>query len=373
MRAITDTALAVISRGAHYAVRVRITPPGDESITMEHAPGWSVSEAGPVAGTRLSVQGLQLTPTDGVDDLFAFAGYPGAVYDIAIGIDLGSSIEYITVFTGKAVEGSCRRERLGVSVSLSDDWAWCDRVPFTTALATTVDTRSNLIADLFTEVLPSLVVTSTATGDSVYQSGVYTANRGQAATQLATDGRLQVGFNADGHLIIKAQPVLSGALDLDWSFTANDSGTIIRGSLERTRPWADSLVNAVAVIPGGSWQVWTAQVAKLADTSDPRHQNFVGLRGVEITSETLANSVDAMNMAKYELTRRLRGTSERVRLDVLLNPAIEADDVFYVTAPAIFDDAGWNGTYIATSVSHSPSAGKTSLEGVSAAGFNIGA
>lgn len=384
-RTISARALEAIQTGPTVATKVTATIPGGEPVELETTPGWDVSEVGPVAGTRLTIGAITFLPTPGVADLFGLVGWPGATFDAFIGINLGTTVEYIQVFHGMVVDGSSRRNTEGVTVSLADPWSYYDRIPFTEPLETTTDTRANLIGDLFTSLDLGVSVVTDADGGTVSQSGVYTNTRGQAAMQLATDGLLQAGFDGDGDLVIKAQPVLTGTLTPDWTLKSGDASgrtdfglyatdypTIVAGTLERSRTWADSLVNAVAVVPSGDWQAWSAQTAFLQDASDPRHQDFVGLRGIEVPSSTIDNACDALILAKTELTRRLRGSDERMRVTCVINPAIEADDVIYVGATETVDDLGWAGTYIITSVTHSDAAGTTSIEAVSAAGYTIG-
>lgn len=384
-RAISARALEVIRTGPRFTSLCNITLPGAEApIGLSTSRGWSVSEVGPVAGTRLSISSIQFlrwTSDPNLRDLFGLIGYPGAKFDISVGINLGTSIEYIPVFHGLAAEGSSRRNSLGVTASLADPWTYYDRIPFTRPLATTTDTRAQLIGQVFTDIGLGVPVVVTGDGGVVSQEGVYTNARGQAAMQLATDGKLQAGFNAEGDLVIKNQPDLNGPLTPVWQFRAGGSlipglnverPNIVAGTLERTRPWFDSLVNAVAVIPGGDWQPWSAQVARLTDATDPRHQDKVGLRGIEIVSHTIDNGCDALLLAKQELTRRLRATSERIKFQTTLNPAIECDDVISAAALPTVDDGGWSGTYITTSVTHSLAEGTTSIEAISSAGYSLG-
>lgn len=383
-RTISADAIDVIGTGAHYTTTVTVTIPGDEPVTVEHAPGWSVTEKATTSGTRLSISSLTLEPTDGIDDLFAFAGYPGAVYDLSIGVVLGASTEYLPVFHGRVADGSSRRNSLGVTVSLVDEWDWFDRAAFTTPLATGVVTRASQIEAIVLDVIPSLTIVTTADGSTTCQSGVYTNSRGQAVTQLADDGLLSVGFNSVGDLIIKARPDLDADLTPQWMFrTDQDAGlnapaapsypaTIVTGTLERTRPWAESLVNSVKVVPGGDWQLWTAQTANLADVDDPRHEDSVGRRQIEITSNTIGTAYYAYQLARAVLTRKLRITDEQVKLTVALNPAVEADDITFVSALPTLDDGGWNAAYINTSVTHAPSSGVTIIEAVSASGYTLG-
>jgi hypothetical protein len=384
VRTISADALDIIGAGGNYSTILTVTVPGDEPIEVEHEPSWAVAEKGALSGTRLSVSSLQLLPSDGIDDLFAFAGWPGAVYNLSVGINLGWATEEIPVFRGRAVEGSSVRNELGVSVSLQDDWQWFDGVPFTKAYPTAIVTRASQIQDIIQAVMPGLTFRVLADGSSVCVSGVYTNTRGEAVAQLAEDGLLAVGFNALGEFIIKARRDLDTILTSDWHFrTDQDSGlnvpapptipaTIITGSLERTRPWAESLVNSVRVNPGAEFQLWKSQTARLTDESDPRHEDYIGLREIVITSKTIGTAWFAWQLAQAELTRRLRVTAERVKLSVALNPAVEADDVIFVSALPTLDDTGWNGNYIATSVTHAPSEGKTNIEAVSAAAYSMG-
>lgn len=374
MRAISERALKVVTSGGRYSDRCILTIPGSSPMVLNTSPGWSVAEKSVVAGPRLSAQSVTLlAPASGVDDLFALAGYPGAVFDLDIGVSLGSSIEWIRCLHGFAVEGSSQRNRLGVSVSLVDAWARSDRASMDPVATTVGQSRASVISGLFTPVNPGLTVITTADGGTISQAGVFTDSRSQAASTLATDGRLQTGFNADGALVIKAKPALVGALAPDWIFRGGVDGVVVRGSAERTRSWADSEVNAVRVVPGGSWQTWDAQTARLADTSNPLHVSNLGYEVVkEITSNTAVDACEALTIAEYELTRLLQGPDEHVRLSIPLNPAVEADDTMLVALSRTVDDLGWSATHIITSVTHAPSQGITQLEGVSAAGYDIG-
>lgn len=406
-RTISADALDVIGAGASYTTTVTVTAPGEDPVDFEVEPGWSVKENAATAGTRLSVSSLKLLRSDSVDDVFEYAGKPGAVYDLSIGINLGSAVEQIQVFHGYGDEGESVRNSLGTGAALSDPWAWFDEVAFVKPFKAGIATRANLIEQIVTEVIDGLTVVTTADGSSICQTGVYTNTRGQAVQQLADDGLLSVGFNAGGDFIIKGRRDLDKNLTPDWHFRTGETiefptillpgvypevypevypyelsdakatpptppATIIAGTLARTRPWREALVNRVTVVPGGDWQTWTAQTARLADENDPRFEDRVGVREITITSNTIGTAYYAFLLAKAELTRRLRVTAERVKFDVLLNPAVEADDVCFVSALPTLDDSGWNGTYIITSVTHAPSAGKTSIEAVSASAYNLG-
>lgn len=401
VRPLSADALDIIATGAHYATRLTIEHPGSDPVEVEIGDGWSVSEKAPLAGPRLGITGLELlVPPEDVDYLFEFAGYPGAVYRLSIGIVLGATIEWVTVFTGYVVEGSSRRSKHGVSVSLADGWSWSDRVPFYGPFTTVANvSRAATIIDMMSSVAVGFGTEVENVGGYITTPAVYTGSRGQAVAALAADGLVQAGFNADGDLVIKAQHDTTVPLTPDWTFrtgstvpgtdvlypsvypsaypsptprtSQSDTATIVAGTLERTRPWAESLFNGVIVKPGGSEQTWTAQEVELSNVNDPRHWERVGWRPYEMTSDTITTACDAWLLAAATLRRLLRGTDEKVKLTVLLNPAIEADDVFWVSAMPTVDDAGWAGTYIATSVTHSKSAGTTSIEGVSARGYSI--
>src|SRR5690348_13440953 len=126
-RTISAEAVEVIGTGARYDTRVTITPPGGDAVEVTHGTGWSVTEAGADAGQRLGVTSLELLDSAGIPDLFTFAGYPGSIYRLDIGIAFGATTEWIRVFTGRVQEGSSRRNDAGVTVSLTDDWAWADK------------------------------------------------------------------------------------------------------------------------------------------------------------------------------------------------------------------------------------------------------
>src|SRR5690349_20767959 len=97
-RAISADALDVIGAGATYSTTLTVTAPGAEPVDVEHVPGWSVEEKAANSGTRLSVSSVTLLPNDAIDDLFEFAGRPGAVFDLFIGVNKGYEIEQVQVF-----------------------------------------------------------------------------------------------------------------------------------------------------------------------------------------------------------------------------------------------------------------------------------
>lgn len=385
-RDITAVALDVIAAGGRYATLCRVTQPGALTSEVNISPGWSVSERAPArgeSGPSLGVSSLQLLPTDGIDDLFDFAGFPGSVYELRIGVNLGLSIEWFRNFTGYVADGSCRRNRLGVTVSLTDGWSWCDE-PFGGEYTAPVGvSRASAAAEIFGPAIPGLTTLIEANGGYITTPAVYTGKRGEAVTAIARDGLLQVCFNGNGELVVRPQLDITGTLTPLWRFRSGtndptveelpaDPPTIINGTLERTRAWTESLYNAAIVRPGGSEQTWAAQTVRLADAFDKRHESKVGFRPYEYTSDTIANACDAKAVAEYALTYLLRGTSERVKVQVLLNPAIEKNDIFAISALPTLDDAGWAASYIATNVTHAPSEGVTSLEGVSALGYVLG-
>lgn len=379
-RTLSARALECIRTGPTVTDRCVITQPGFDPVVVEVSPGWSVSEKSTVAGTRLSVSSITFLPstTDRqlIGDLFGLVGYPGAVFDIFVGINLGASIEWIPAFSGRVVDGSSRRNSLGVTAALSDHWSYYDRIPLAAPFTAAGDTRANLIAELFLSIGlgVSVVVEEDADGGTISaaQAAIYTGSRSQAASQLATDGHLLVGFDGEGDLTIKAQPSLAGTITADWQFRGGEGGTIAFGTLERKRPFAEALINGVRVTPKGEFQTWDAQTAILDNTDDPRHASRVGSRIIEVQSATLTTACDALDLALAELTRRLRGTDEKVQLTTAINPAVEADDYIYVAAGPTIEDPGWAGNYIATSVTHAPSAGTTTIEAVSATGYDLG-
>jgi hypothetical protein len=381
--AISADALEVIASGARYDTQATITIPGEDAVALEVSPGWSVSGKGPVAGPRLGISGLEILPGTYGGNLFELVGYPRARFNLKIGVGPGRLTEWFDVFTGYVQEGSSRRSNLGVSVSLVDGWGFVDRVPLESFTTTVGTTRATAITELITDAIADVDTNIGANGGYITTAGVYTDSRTSTAAKIAADGLLQTGFNGAGELIIKAQPDISGNATPLWRFRSEPSSlafdpapnagpaTIAAESMERTRPWLASLYNAVTVKPGGVDQTWAPQTVRLSKTCDPRHEDNVGFLPFEFTSDTVASACEAWNLAAAILTRLLRLSDERVKLDVLLNPAIECDDPFWVAASPTFDDPGWSGTYIATSVTHSPSAGITSIEGVTAGGFTL--
>lgn len=383
-RDISSRALECLKTSPTIVTEVTVTPPGGDPVRLLTQQGWDVQETSVVAGTALGIGSIQFLPTDGVEDLFELVGWPGAVFDVRIGVNLGTTVEYFDNFQGRVVEGSSRRNKLGVTASLADHWPYYDGIPLAAPFVTTTATRAEQIANLFTMLDLSVSVIVEDDGGNVVKTATYTDRRGQPAADLAADGGLQVGFDGSGDLIIKAGPDLDNLVPV-WTFRSGTSGpypegtlptdypTIVAGTLERVRPIADALANAVVVEPGGEWQTWKAQTARLTDTSDPRHADVIGYRPIRIQSNTIDNACDALLLAKAILARLLRQSAESARVVIAINPAVERDDVVYLAAmPTIDDPTGWNGSYIATSVTHSPVDGTTTIEAVSAAGYQIG-
>lgn len=432
-RPLSADALDVIVAGARYTSQLTITLPVDatdserdpepvagEPVVVNIEPGWSVTETFAISGSRLGVPTLRLLPTDGIDDLFAFAGWPGARYELKVGIVLGAQIETVTVFTGYVVEGSMRRLELGVELSLKDGWPRDDRTALVSEYkAPEGAARATTIIELLTPVMADVETVVEDMGGYFTKEGIYTGSRSQAAGDIAKDGLLQAGFNGSGQLVIKAQPsYAAGDLTPDWefvsgagrdqrvwnplgggggsygdtyqdiygwpgagasgSFTAAKPPVIIDGTLKRSRPWDEGWINTVTVKPGGAEQTcWKAQTASLSNTSDPRHESYIGVRSIEIVSDTIANETDAAALAQTTLTRHLRATDESVSLQVLLNPAVEVGDVIWVAALPTLGDTGWNNTYIVTSATHVPpvqgdtSTGLSSIQAMTTTGYDL--
>lgn len=384
-RAISADALDIIASGARYTERCIVTVPDGDPVELETSSkdAWSVTERGPIAGPRLGVSGLTLLRKDYTGDLFELAGYAGAVVKLQAGITMGASIEWLDLFTGYMVEGSSRRDETGISVTLTDGWGFADKVPIGDFATTVGTTRATALVELVAAAINDVDSDIRDNGGYFTAANVYTDSRASAATDIATDGLLQTGFNGSGALVVKAQPNVEGNLSANWIFRTDQSdtlalpappsapATIVTDSLERTRPWLDALYNAVVVKPGGPEQTWTEQTVRLAKTCDPRHEDKVGFRPLYLTSDTITNACDAFKLAAATLTRLLRGTEEGVKVDVVFNPAVEADDIFWAAAMPTLDDTGWNSTYIARSVTHSPSAAITSIEGVSALSYEL--
>lgn len=381
-RPISAGAMKRIATGAHYVWSLTITHPDAEPVEVNIDRDFAPQERSVIAGPRLGVPRLQLRHTPGIRDLFEFAGVDDAIYRLRIGVVMGTTNEWWTVFTGRAVEGSSRRNNLGVVVSLADGWSWSDGVPFDAEFTTVEGTaRATNIVEIMTSPGVDFGTEIFDVGGYITYPSVYNSSRGQAVLELATDGLVQVGFNADGDFVVKPQHDMDEPLTPDWWFKAGTDplmtphetqpANIVAETLERTRPWASSLFNGVVVKPGRTEQTWTQQWAELADENDPRHWTKRGWRPYTITSNTIDNACDAWKLARKMMLRIARTTAESIRFQVPLNPAIEADDIVSPAALPTFDDSGWSGDYIATSVTHSPALATTAIEAVTARGYSI--
>lgn len=227
---------------------------------------------------------------------------PGARFDILHGVSYGGNdTELVPVFAGEMVDGS---QGLGDGVitfsggDLAQRLSRCNFLfPYTLPSLTT---RPAAIAAIVSSAMPEVDIVNSASDAGTIGVQVWTGSRLDAITQLCSDGGMDAYFNQAGQFVIRDQVTLNDPPV--WAINAGDGGTL--KTLNRDRP-SDKLYNAVIVSPqaaDGS-QKWTPQVAYLDDTTNPLHENYIGLAPLPVDSATAKTGAEAMNIARAKIGR----------------------------------------------------------------------
>lgn len=143
---------------------------------------------------------------------------------------------------------------------------------------------------------------------------------------------------AGGAFILRRLPTTSDFPQ--WTFDTKTSGWITQVGQSQDRQRVYNMVIAKGENPN-STDPPVRGIAWLADLSDPTYiipgpptQTNIGPRPYFFTSQYIRTQADADNAAQSEL-KRLRGLLQRVNIECLVNPAIEAGDVIHIQREGI--------------------------------------
>lgn len=321
------------------------TPSGTETELTFSAGG--VSSSGD-AGTRYTAR-IDVLPQPGVD-LYGILSTPGALFTIRHGIEFGGdSSELVPYGVYESATNSVDVIDGTIPLSLVDRWTAIEQARYShphTPSTGIWTTRAEYIADAVSEAVADVTVNTLATGGTwtTEPDRVWDKDRTQFITDLATDGGLDVYFNAEGDFVIRELPILDPAASV-WTFRTGLYGNILTATRESSfdRPY-----NQVVINPIDETQTWATSTFEITDTSDPRHRNNLG-RDVPFfhSSPTLLTEADVV-VAGNALLQRLQGKPETLSISALGVP-LEVGDTVTVIHPATDVDPGFNAVHIVDS------------------------
>lgn len=328
MRNVTPTFLKALTSPHKILTNCTYTVPGGQPVTVQLQSGQvTVDATQRIRRTaNVTVYGQQAD--------YAAMTTPGTVFHIDHGLDYGGgTTETVPVFHGEVLEGDQLIGDGTINLSqLADHGNWLGRAQFITPYAPAASTlRTAAISSIVTTARPGTTVTVTATDTgTVGTQNVWSASLLDAITALCKDGNMDAAFQPDGSFLIQDLPNLSSQA----VWTAQ--GVLESGT--RQRPMS-KMYNTVVVRPSGTngAQTWAQQVAQITDTTNPRHPNNIGVVPYFIDSPTIMSAGAALTAAKNMLYRVL-GTTETLSLGLISNPALDANDVIRVIAPAVNSD-----------------------------------
>lgn len=367
MQAVSDDFRRALNVAHRKHSTITVTTP-DGMVTPL---GWSACtvSSSNSTGVRMSAS-LTVTPTPGVD-LYSIVSTPGALFRIRHGIDYGAGfLEMLDLGVYEAASGGVNVIDGDIDLSLVDQWQRLERcrfsAPFTfdDGFPPSATTRAEMIEAVVTgyagaePAIPDGTVVIEDDGGTTDLTGrVWDRDRTQFITDLATDGELDVFFNASGEFVIRKQPILDPS-NVVWTFRTGAAGNII--SLDRERPF-DRLYNRVVVNPIDDEQTWSATYVDIEDETHPRHQSKIGVVPYFYSSPTLTDS-DAAYSAAATLLQRVLGTTEELNLGALGAPLEVGDVVSVIHDATPTQPAGLNVTHIVDSWTYDLATGAMSAK-----------
>lgn len=313
------------------------TPPGGEPVDL---PWTSLSTTFTSAiGIRRTADAT-LSPVPGLD-LYALCSTPGAIFDVAHGIDYGAGqTELVPTFHGEAASGSVSLVVGEVRLSLADMWQRIERCRFLAPVAPAAGPRADRITTGITGAIPGASVVVTGDAGTIKAGTTWDRDRAQYLRDLATDGAVDVYPDTDGSWQVRPVPQMTPTSPA-WVLRTGDFGNII--SADRERPF-DRLYNTVVVVPQDETQIWPRVVLKLANPEHPRHESKVGVVPFFWSSPTIENREQALKAGRTIL-RRVTGQTETMSLEALGNPALGGGETVSVAHEATETSAGVSGSY----------------------------
>lgn len=320
------------------ATTITCTVPGGDPVPLRWTAG-TVSSSNST-GVRYQAN-LTLAPTPGADT-YGLVTTPGAIFRIRHGIDFGAGdVELVDMGVYEAAAGAVDLGEGEVSLTLVDLWQRLERCQFMTPHYPPDGSRASRIADAVTGPMPGVEIVMTADGGQYVQGdNLWDRDRPKFINDMATDGSLDVGFDASGAFRIRAEPILDPTAAV-WTFRSGDAGNF--ESAERERP-LDRLYAMVVVHPIDDTQVWPLQILSV-DPGHPNHSDKIGPAPFFWGAPTLTTVEDA-RAAGATILQRALGATETLSLDGMSNPALEVGDVVTVLHPPTETDPGFQAAHI---------------------------
>lgn len=355
MRPTSDRFKAALNVSHKRATRITCTPPGADPVALR----WTAANVSSSKSTGVRYQSnLTLAPTPGFDT-FELISAPGAVFDIKHGIDYGAGdVELVDCGVYETAKGATKIGDGAVSLSLVDQWCRVDRDKFLSPhYPADGVSRASLIVDAVTGAMPGVATVVLADG-GLYEldDRLWDRSRPTFINDMATDGALDVGFDASGAYRIRAQPILDPKAAV-WTYRTGAASNIT--SADRERPF-DKRYNIVVMEPLDSSQSWDRQIIVLDDPDHPMHPDRYGDAQFFYKSPTL-DTPEQVTAAGIAIMQRFLGTDETINIDGLSNPALEVGDVVTIVHERTDDDPGLQAAHIIDSFSMDLRTGGMSL------------
>ena len=337
MKDVSDRFLDSLVRPHDRLTTFTCTPPGGDPVDLSWTSLTTTFTSS--LGVRRTADAT-LSPVPGLD-LYALCSTPGAIFDIAHGIDYGAGqSELVPTFHGEAASGSVSLVVGEVRLSLADMWQRVERCRFLAPVAPAAGSRAARIAAGITGAIPGAQVIISGDAGEIKAGTTWDRDRAQYLRDLATDGAVDVYPDTDGTWKIRPLPQMTPQSPA-WVLRTGEYGNIL--SADRERPF-DRLYNTVVVVPQDETQTWARVVLKLANPDHPRHESKVGVVPFFWSSPTNATRAQAMKAGRTIL-QRVTGITDTMSLDALGNPALEGLETVAVAHQATDTSPGVSGSY----------------------------
>lgn len=337
MRPVSDTFLDAANSSHRAHAEITVTPPGSSDASELAITDGSVSISGD--GSRYSAS-LTLSP-DVSRDLYALVSTPGAIFKIRSGIALGDGqIEWADAGVYEATAGNKPLQVGAMPLTLVDQTTRLTRCRFLSPWSASAGARSDALEAMVLDAIPDASVVKINTGGTM-ATALFDKDRTGAIAQIRDEGGLDAAFEAAGRFSIAKQRILTPTAPV-WTARTGKVSNIT--SATREKP-LDRMYNCVVVQPIDETQTWAQQVVRIKDTTHPRHRDKIGDVPFFYSSASLVSDSDAKAMGGSVL-QMLLGTTERIQLSLLGNPALEYGDTIAVAAEMTPTDPGLAGSYL---------------------------
>ena len=332
MLPVSARLIAALAKPQKRVTKVTYTTPGGAEVSLRFKRGSINMDS----TSRIRRRGTVRVYDEQVD--FSDVTTPGTIFRVQHGLTFAGVAEPETPYVICGVLNKATAPLGGkageLTLPLVDLASWVEECRFVEPYAPADGTtRIAAIQAIVAAALPTVTFQVTATDTGTVQSGqLFTGSRLDAISTLTSDGGTEAFFLADGTYLIRNQA----------SFTDTPAmtvrGLLIDGENYRERPM-DKTYNMVVATPSASdgSQTWTQQVAKITDTTDPRHESKIGPRPYFLPMPTAKTEAAALHGAQARL-ERLKGTAENLSLAIVGNPALEGGDMLVIVVPAVGDE-----------------------------------